>query len=261
MGNGDWGEEDSRVYSELAPVVVPDRAHQLATIVCLLPFSPSAEFTAVELGCGQGALGATILRCFPHASLVALDGSEEMLARAAALLHPHGERATTARFELSSSEWLTQIQGAGCVVSSLALHHLDDDGKKRLFRDLQRRLSAPGALIIADLVEPQTAPARELFASTWDRSVKQQSGAGPGFERFVETRWNHYRFPDPGDTPSPLHDQLGWLEQAGFEMTDCFWMRAGHAIYGGFKKVGPGPEETVGYEQALEAAEEILTSL
>lgn len=242
-------------------MVVPERAHQLATIVCLLPFPPLAEFTALELGCGQGALGATILRCFPHASVVALDGSEEMLARAAALLHPHGERATTGLFELSSSEWRAQVEGAGCVVSSLALHHLDGAAKKRLFRDLYGRLSAPGALIIADLVEPQTAPARELFAFTWDRSVEQQSGAGPGFERFVETRWNHYRFPDPGDTPSPLHEQLDWLEQAGFETADCFWMHAGHAVYGGFKKVGSGAEETVGYGKALGAAEEILARL
>jgi tRNA (cmo5U34)-methyltransferase len=30
-------------------------------------------------------------------------------------------------------------------------------------------------------------------------------------------------------------DQLEWLELAGFSCVDLFWMRAGHAIFGGWK--------------------------
>jgi tRNA (cmo5U34)-methyltransferase len=40
---------------------------------------------------------------------------------------------------------------------------------------------------------------------------------------------------DPVDKMSPLFDQLKWLEQAGFASVDVFWMRAGHAIFGGSK--------------------------
>jgi len=35
--------------------------------------------------------------------------------------------------------------------------------------------------------------------------------------------------------PYRVFDQLKWLEEAGFSAVDCFWMRAGHAIYGGYK--------------------------
>ena len=260
-GNGRWAEEDSATYSDLAPVAVPGRSEQIATLACLVPFSSTETFTAVDLGCGQGALGATILRCFPQASLIALDGSPAMLRSAAALLAYAGERATTAHIELASPEWLELVEGAGCVLSSLALHHLGGAVKKRLFERLYRRLPHRGGLLIADLVEPQVPQARTLFAESWDRTAREQAGDGPGFERFVETRWNHFYFPDENDTPSPLNDQMKWLEEAGFTAVDCFWMQAGHAIYGGFKKVERLPGEGVGYEHALAVAQEVLAQL
>ena len=115
---------------------------------------------------------------------------------------------------------------------------------------LAGRLSPRGAVLIADLVEPQRPEARALFAATWDRLTEAQSLAATGstraFEWFLQARWNHYRYPDPVDQPSPLSDQLGWLREAGFALADCFWLRAGHAIYGGYKSAdaaapAPGP--------------------
>jgi tRNA (cmo5U34)-methyltransferase len=37
------------------------------------------------------------------------------------------------------------------------------------------------------------------------------------------------------DKPSPIFEQLKWLETAGFTAVDVYWMQAGHAIYGGQK--------------------------
>jgi hypothetical protein len=34
--------------------------------------------------------------------------------------------------------------------------------------------------------------------------------------------------------PDRVFEQLRWLEEAGFRAMDCFWMRAGHAVYGGY---------------------------
>ena len=42
------------------------------------------------------------------------------------------------------------------------------------------------------------------------------------------------------DKPSPLFDQLKWLDEAGFTDVDVFWMKAGHAIFSGRK---PNPDE------------------
>ena len=54
--------------------------------------------------------------------------------------------------------------------------------------------------------------------------------------RFVGEGWNYYRQPDdPIDRPSSLAEQLGWLREIGFVGVDAFWVKAGHALFGGYK--------------------------
>jgi len=112
---------------------------------------------------------------------------------------------------------------------------------------------------MADVVEPVRPEAAEVYAATWDRATEEQAlaldGSAGRFDDFVEQRWNLYRHPDPEvDKPSPVADQLRWLVEAGFEAVDCFWLRAGHAVLGGYK---PGPVRSgapVGFEEALACA-------
>lgn len=45
------------------------------------------------------------------------------------------------------------------------------------------------------------------------------------------------RYFDPDfDKPSRLVNQLNWLAAAGFTAVDVYWLRAGHAVFGGYKK-------------------------
>ncbi len=83
------------------------------------------------------------------------------------------------------------------------------------------------------------------MARAWNEEVARQSveigGDGRGYEQFVTDRWNFYEFSDPAETsdqPSPLLDQLRWLGAAGFTGVDTWWVRAGHALFGGYKPVG-----------------------
>jgi hypothetical protein len=77
-----------------------------------------------------------------------------------------------------------------------------------------------------------------LAADTWDRAAQEQAealGRPELFTRFIEVRWNHFRFPDPEDRPAALFHHLVWLRHAGFTAVDCFWLHAGHAVFGGFR--------------------------
>ena len=157
------------------------------------------------------------------------------------------------------------LDGADVVVSSLCVHHLNGEGKRDLFAAVHDRLSARGCLLIADLVLPQREEARKLFAATWDRSARERSIAQTGdtalFDLFVREHWNYYSYPDPFDQPSPLFDQLRWLDEAGFAVVDCFWMQAGHAIYGGYREqAGATAGDLLDYETALAIASRALAS-
>jgi len=259
-----WTEADSQLYRQLAPVAVPARAEQIASLLTLLPFKQDEAFRVVELGCGEGLLSLALLDCFPQAELIALDGSQEMQRQATERLQPFGSRATVKQFELALPDWLGFARGADCVLSSLCIHHLKGPEKQALFADLHQRLSSRGALLIADLIQPQRSEARELFGATYDRIANAQSLAETGstelFDLFVETEWNYYYFDDPADTPSPLSDQLVWLKQAGFAVVDCFWLRAGHAIYGGYKN-GSVSGRGISYIKALGTAHVALQTI
>jgi tRNA (cmo5U34)-methyltransferase len=261
MDSPAWSEGDSDTYRRLAPVAVPSRVAQLATIATLLPFGTHEGFRVVEIGSGEGFLSDTIARAFDRAQVTALDGSESMREATAARLAPHGDRIEVGSLDLEEPGWHEHLGGADAVVSSLVVHHLDGAGKQRLFEAVARRTSARAALLITDLVEPTTAQALELFAATWDESTRRQArdiGQEELFDLFRSTEWNHYRFPHPMDRPSPLADQLRWLGEAGFAVVDCFGLEAGHAIYGGYKS-GAG-DQRIEYSRALQAAEAALNS-
>lgn len=259
MTTDGWSEDSSAVYRQLAQVAVPARAEQVATLLTLVPFAPDEPFKAVELASGEGRLADALLSLFPKATITALDGSESMRAATSERLARHGGRGTVAAFDMAATNWYEHLTGADVVLSSLCIHHLTGDEKRALFTAVAGRVSARGALLIADLIRPKRGEARELFAAQWDASVAAQSQAATGGDAaarlFAAEQWNWYHHPDPFDKPSPLFDQLHWLHQAGFRTVDVFWMQAGHAIYGGYKAEGsfdapPG----AAYADALTAA-------
>jgi tRNA (cmo5U34)-methyltransferase len=259
----EWSAESSAVYRQLASVAVPARAEQVATLLSLLPFGREEAFHVVELASGEGMLAQAILEAFPAATVLALDGEESMRQATAARLRPYGERAQVAAFDIASLLWYSELSSADVAVSSLCVHHLTGQGKRDLFTMVHDCISARGCLLLADLVLPQREEAREFFAATWDHAAREQSVAQTDdtalFDLFVRERWNYYRYPDPFDQPSSLFNQLRWLDEAGFTAVDCFWMQAGHAIYGGYREqAGATSGDALDYATALEIARRIL---
>jgi len=240
-----WDEDSSRSFLDVADIFVPGRAEQIATLVGLIPAEHDETFTLVELGSGEGALARAVLTAFPQCRYVGLDGSEVMREHARSALLPYADRFEARAFELAEQEWRRELpQPLRCVLSSLTIHHLPGEGKRQLYKDLAQHLEPGGALLISDLVEPANAWVARVFADQYDAIVREQSlalrGDLSGFEQFQAQRWNYFRYdygagPESGDYPSPLADQLDWLRAAGFSTADGFWLRAGHAIYGGYR--------------------------
>ena len=120
-------------------------------------------------------------------------------------------------------------------------------------------MSERGAILIADLVDPQRREVRQLYADVYDMVAQERSRSKGGsdelYQKLVDEEWNYYRFPDEEQQPSPLFDQLQWLRDAGFAVVDCFWLLAGHAIYGGYKEGAGSSGRTVPFDKALLAVQ------
>lgn len=236
-----WDENDSQEFIDHGRFFVPEREEQTATVLALIP--EPGDGLLVDLCCGEGLLSAALLERFPCARVLAMDLSPTMLEKARETCAAHGDRFETRPFDLADRSWRTFQEPVHAFVSSLAIHHLDGDGKCGLFRDLAAALAPGGALVIADLVLPATPASHALAARAWDEAVRRRSlelaGSLRPYEIFRDERWNLWAdpAPDPIDQPSPLFDQLRWLVEAGLAGVDVHWMKAGHAVYGGVRPI------------------------
>jgi tRNA (cmo5U34)-methyltransferase len=233
-----WTDDNSADFLAFGAAFVPDREEQFDTLVRLIPAS-SAPQLVLDLGCGEGGLAEMILEAHPSAVVCGLDSSETMLRAAGARLARFGERFVPELRKLEDLAGWTPPLPLLAAVSSLAIHHLDEHGKQALFGHIRRRLQPGGAIVIADLIAPASPAAGDMAADRWDDAVRSRSmalyGSSQAYEFFLREHWNAHRYlePDDIDKPSRIFDQLHWLEAAGFTAVDVYWMRAGHAIFGG----------------------------
>jgi tRNA (cmo5U34)-methyltransferase len=236
-----WSEENSQTFIEYGQYFVPAREQQLDTICLLIPPRKN-PFNVVELCCGEGRLAGAILERHPASTVFGYDGSLEMMRAAQQRLANYGERFRAQQFNLADGGWRNAAPLAHAVVSSLAIHHLDGRQKQMLFDDVYAMLAPGGVFIVADVILPAHRQGWQVAATAWDQAVQEQALALDGhlraFAEFQKLGWNMYRteLPDDIDKPSSLFEQLTWLEAAGFVAVDVYWMRAGHAIYGGVRE-------------------------
>ena len=141
----------------------------------------------LELGIGTGETSRRVLALHPSATLVGIDGSAAMLSAARTTLPADRVDLRLGRLEdpLPAGEF-------DLVVSVLAVHHLQAEGKAALFRRIAGALGPEGTFVLADVVLP----------------TRLEDVVIPIEEGF--------------DFPDPLADQLTWLADAGFE-TDVVW--------------------------------------
>jgi tRNA (cmo5U34)-methyltransferase len=139
-----------------------------------------AATAILDLGTGTGETARRVLERHPGARLVGIDENPGMLAVAHEALPDADLRVL--RLEDPLPEGPFEL-----VFSALAVHHLDADGKRDLFRRVAAVLAPGGRFVLADVIVPED-PA--------EASIPLSEGY---------------------DTPDTLADQLEGLAAAGFD--------------------------------------------
>lgn len=238
---GAWSEETSASFIAHGRFFNPERERQFDVIGDLVATAVGAQSGSLilELCCGAGDLAADLLGRFSEARYLALDGSPAMLAETTRQCALFRDRLGTQLFDLGSDAWRQLREQPHAIVSSLAVHHLDGDGKRKLFRDLYSLLAPGGVFVLADIMRPASPGGFAVAAEAYERAVAERSLKERGdismLEKLRELRWNYFRYPDDdtADQPSTMAEHLVWMEEAGFRGVDIHWAVAGHAIVAG----------------------------
>ncbi len=193
--------------------------------------------TVLELGVGTGKLASRLLRRLPRTRLVALDGSAAMLGKARQNLRRFGRRVSFHRKDFGLPRWNSDLPAADAVVSTIAIHHLTDAGKRRLYWEVFRRLKPGGLFINGDAVWPEDRRLKERDDRMWAVYIRGRLKAATGEDKPVPeiVSWIERTRRAEGDRPASLEIQLFWLRQAGFLNVDCWWKNFGFAVFGGVK--------------------------
>lgn len=165
----------------------------------LLEFLPSRVDRFLDLGCGDGRLTALVLAAHPDAEAVAVDFSPPMLA-AACERFADDDRVQVLAHDLNRA--LPEVGPVDAVVSSFAIHHVEDDRKRSLYGEVHDRLGGGG--VFANL-EHVSSPTERLHLD-----FLAAIGTDPADD-------------DPSNRLASVGDQVEWLRRAGFADADCHW--------------------------------------
>jgi ubiquinone/menaquinone biosynthesis C-methylase UbiE len=105
-----------------------------------------------DVGCGTGNLSFAVLAAQPGARVTGLDPDADALRRAARKARRRGVALTLVQGYADRIP--AEDASLDHVVSSLALHHVDDDGRIAFARDALRALRPGGRVTIVDLGGP-----------------------------------------------------------------------------------------------------------
>jgi tRNA (cmo5U34)-methyltransferase len=144
----------------------------------------------LELGTGTGETAVRVLARNPGARWTGIDGSEAMVEHAR-------RRLTGADLRVQRLEDPLPEGPFDLVVSVLAVHHLDGEGKRDLFKRIAR---VSDTFVLGDVVVPERPE-----------------------EAVIEIDWVE-------DLPSSVPDQLDWLDEAGFD-AEARYVRADLAVF------------------------------
>jgi tRNA (cmo5U34)-methyltransferase len=190
--------------------LVPGFDHFYGTAVDAIALAGPQPQRVLDLGAGTGLLASGVRAVYPDAELTLVDGAAAMLDRAREALgddrtaYVEGDLADP----LPPGSW-------DAVVSALAIHHLDDEGKRALFARVHDGLRPGGVFVNAEQVVGPTPLFTSLYEE-WHESRARAAGSDDAEWAAAEERMSF-------DRCSDVESQLQWLREAGFADADCLW--------------------------------------
>ncbi len=170
----------------------------------------------LDLGCGSGNTSLYVLKDNPSSKMFMMDGSKEMVGRAAEKLKKNGfgsaiEGSKVADF--GSDDWDKGLGGFDAIVSTFVLEHLEHDKYKKAIRKCYDLLK-PGGIIIT--MEPGD---NEFGMEEWlKEKIAARVNLNEKYKKlsaeFAKNEKHYF---------ANINDKIQWWKDAGFKDVHTIW--------------------------------------
>lgn len=227
-------------YLEGVRGALPLAHAQIEVMLDLLQTTGKADFRFLDLGCGDGVLGAAILGTFPAARGVFGDFSQPMLDAARVKLAAFQDRVELQPIDYGKQGWEEPLRASGpfdAVVSGLSIHHQQHNRKQAIYTEIHKLLAPGGWFVNIEHVAPACATTTALFdEALLNGLVRGQQRRGESSDREAVRRRYIDREDKKANILEPVEEQCNWLREIGFEEVDCFFKLYEIAVFGGRKR-------------------------
>lgn len=218
---------------------IPLAQEQIGVMMSILKTSEAPITSFLDLGCGDGILGAVILGEYPAARGVFADFSAPMLEQAREQLKEYADQLVFESLDYGSPDWVDRMQAYrpfDAVVSGYSIHHQPDARKRRVYEEIYSLLSPGGWFVNIEHVSSAAQLNIDLFENHYIAvryAIEKKQGGPRSFEQLAEEYKNR---PDKAaNILASVELQCDWLREIGYEEVDCYFRIYELAVFAGRK--------------------------
>jgi tRNA (cmo5U34)-methyltransferase len=187
--------------------------HRTEGEAVLLEEVPKNVKRILDLGTGDGRLLSLLKSDRPNVECVAIDFSPTMLEKVRTRF---ADDKNVTIIEHNFDDSLPNLGTFDAVVSSFAIHHVEDDRKRSLYTEIFNLLNPGGIFCNLEHVASATPALHQKF--------REALGIGDTPD-------------DPSNKLLDVETQLRWFREIGFDDADCYWKWLELALLVGVKPV------------------------
>lgn len=238
MVNDDIWKQSAVVNRYLSSrVAIPMVPEQIGVMMSILKSRQQPVKNFIDLGCGDGILGAAVLNEYPSARGVLADFSEPMLVQAREQLKNFSTQLSFENLDYGDPAWTGRMQAHGpfdAILSGYSIHHQPDIRKREIYQEIYSLLEPGGWFINIEHIASEAELTVDLFNKhIIDHWYEQETlkGGTRTREEIEETYMNR---PDKAaNILLSVDTQCAWLREIGYEQVDCYMRIYELAVFGG----------------------------
>jgi trans-aconitate methyltransferase len=221
---------------------LPFREARFGVMLDVLEVLMPAEFVALDLACGPGAISQRLLKRFGQARCIALDLDPVLLGIGIGALGNMNGRLRWVEADLMTDNWVQQLGEVrvDAVLTTTALHWLPSDRLVQVYQQLGQLVRPGGVLLNGDIMPfPSHMAAHQQIAKAlrerqekeafqlqsvedWD-SWWQALEKEPALKELLEERQCRFAGRNSAEVEPILDLHEAGLREAGFDEVGVIW--------------------------------------